>query len=136
MKGAVESLLSVSPQEHTVEEAYALCVHLAKSHYENFTVGSWLFPRDKRRHLYAIYAFCRYVDDLGDEFPGGRLEALDAWKRDLLMCYDGTPQHPYMTALQAIRRIGGGGGSIYLSIYSSIDRSICRSIYLCIYPSI
>ena len=100
MKGSVESLLSVSPQEHTVEEAYAFCAHLAKSHYENFTVGSWLLPRDKRRHLYAIYAFCRYVDDLGDELPGDRLEALDAWKRDLLMCYEGTPQHPYMTALQ------------------------------------
>ena len=100
MKGSVESLLSVSPQEHTVQEAYALCANLAKSHYENFTVGSWLLPRGKRRHLYAIYAFCRYVDDLGDELPGDRLEALDAWKRDLLMCYEGTPQQPYMTALQ------------------------------------
>ena len=84
----------------TVEEAYARCARLARTHYENFTVGSWLLPRDKRPHIYAIYAYCRGVDDLGDEHDGDRPGALDAWERDLLRCYDGTPRHPYMIALQ------------------------------------
>ena len=100
----MESLLSESPALPTVEEGYARCAELAKAHYENFTVGSWLLPQEKRRHIYAIYAFCRFVDDLGDEHPGGRLEALDAWERDLLRCYDGTPQHPYLVALQSTIR--------------------------------
>jgi squalene synthase HpnC len=40
---------------------------MARTHYENFTVGSWLLPQEKRRHVYAIYGYCRSVDDLGDE---------------------------------------------------------------------
>ena len=96
----MELLLSGSSPPCTVEEGYARCAELAQTHYENFTVGSWLLPRAKREHIYAVYAFCRFVDDLGDEHRGDRLEALDAWERDLLRCYDSTPQHPYMIALQ------------------------------------
>lgn len=58
-------------QAWTTEAAYRFCERLAKTHYENFTVGSWLLPKEKRRHLYAIYGYCRTVDDLGDEaMPG------------------------------------------------------------------
>ena len=96
----MELLLSRAGPACTVDEGYARCAELASSHYENFTVGSWLLPRAKRKHLYAIYAFCRFVDDLGDEHQGDRLEALDAWERELLSCYGATVQHPYMIALQ------------------------------------
>ena len=99
-KHPMELLLSTASSPSSVEEGYARCAELAKSHYENFTVASWLLPREKRKHAYAIYAFCRFVDDLGDEFGGDRLRALDAWEEDLLRCYEGTPQHPYMVALQ------------------------------------
>lgn len=96
----MEALLSEGSAGCTAEEGYSRCAALAKSHYENFTVGSWLLPREKRNHVYAIYAFCRFVDDLGDEHQGDRLSALDAWEHDLLRCYEGTPHHPYMVALQ------------------------------------
>ena len=100
MNDPMELLLLGSAIGCTPDEGYARCAELAKSHYENFTVGSWLLPNDKRKHIYAIYAFCRFVDGLGDEHDGDRLEALDTWEQDLLRCYDGTPQHPYMVALQ------------------------------------
>ena len=84
----------------SVEQAYEQCAALAKSHYENFTVVSRFLPREVRRHLYAIYAFCRTVDDLGDEHSGDRLAALDDWEQDLRKCYDSEPAHPYLKALQ------------------------------------
>ena len=96
----MESLLSEGSPAHTVEEGYARCASLAKTHYENFTVVSRLLPHDKRNHMYAVYAFCRSVDDLGDEHAGDRLGALDEWEGDLLRCYEGSPFHPYMIALQ------------------------------------
>ncbi len=96
----MDALLAGTPSRCTVEDAYALCERLAKSHYENFTVGSWFLPRESRKHLYAIYAFCRFVDDLGDEFEGNRLEALDFWQEEIESCYGGTPKHPYTVALQ------------------------------------
>ena len=96
----MESLLSQRREPHTVEEGYAECAALARTHYENFTVVSWLLPADKRGHLNAIYAFCRSVDDLGDEHQGDRLAALDEWEADLRRCYESAPLHPYMVALQ------------------------------------
>ena len=93
-------LLEDAASPPSIEGAYALCGKLARTHYENFTVGSWFIPRDKRKHLYAIYAFCRFVDDLGDEFQGDRMRALQFWEEQTRKCYSGTPTHPYMTALQ------------------------------------
>jgi phytoene synthase len=67
--------------------AYAECARLARSHYENFTVGSWLLPRRLRHDLAAIYAFARGADDIADEGPDeGRLARLAAWEAQLLAC--------------------------------------------------
>ena len=61
------SQATATPSTWTTEAARQYCQRLARSHYENFTVGSWLVPKDKLRHIYAVYAYCRTVDDLGDE---------------------------------------------------------------------
>ena len=53
------------PWTHEAADRY--CERLAQTHYENFTVGSWLLPKSQRRHVYALYGYCRTVDDLGDE---------------------------------------------------------------------
>ena len=83
----------------SVEESYEYCRNLARSHYENFTVGSWFLPREKRPHVYAVYAFCRFVDDLGDESQGDRLGLLDSWEEELRGCYASRPSHPITVAL-------------------------------------
>jgi squalene synthase HpnC len=88
-------------------EARAYCAYVAKSHYENFTVASLLLPRRLVPHFHAVYAYCRWSDDLADETAGGQ-EALDLiawWRSELLACYDGMPTHPVMVALrETIRR--------------------------------
>ncbi len=85
---------------YTPAEAFIYCQRLALNHYENFTVASWLLPRALRRHVYAVYAFCRHVDDLGDEAPGDRLSLLDDWQTELERCYHSTPRHPILMALR------------------------------------
>ena len=59
-----------------LEPAYQECIRLARSHYENFTVVARFLSKDVLPHLAAIYAYCRGVDDLGDEVevdtPEGR----------------------------------------------------------------
>ena len=55
--------------------------------------------------MYAIYAYCRGVDDLGDETEGDRSGLLDQWERELKACYGGRPYAPHFVALQhTIRR--------------------------------
>ena len=51
-------------------DARAYCLHVTQSHYENFTVASWLLPRRLRPHFHAVYAYCRWADDLADEAGG------------------------------------------------------------------
>jgi squalene synthase HpnC len=67
--------------------AYAHCLQLARGHYENFPVASWLLPAYMRPHVAAIYAFARRADDFADQ-PGladdQRLEFLAAWHACLL----------------------------------------------------
>lgn len=79
---------------------FAYCREVTEHHYENFSVLSWFIPKPLRPHFWSVYAFCRGVDDLGDEFEGDRLAALDEWEQDLMRCYTGTPQHPVFRALQ------------------------------------
>lgn len=69
-----------------LEDAYAACIALAQSHYENFPVASRLMPAMLRPHVAAIYAFARIADDFADE-PGRevpeRLRLLDDWRARL-----------------------------------------------------
>ena len=93
------------PRPYSLAEGYAYCQRLATSHYENFSVVSWLLPRPLRPHMYAVYAYCRGVDDLGDEAEGDRLALLDGWEAELRRCYEGSPQQPAFVALQeTVRR--------------------------------
>ena len=94
------SLLTTNSSTWTRDEAFAYCRSLTKTHYENFTVGSLLLPKAKRQHVSNLYAYCRTVDDLGDEAEGDRRALLEQWREDLERCYDGTPNHPVMVALK------------------------------------
>ncbi len=90
---------------YSLAEAYAHCQRLATSHYENFTVASWLLPRALRPDDHAVYAYCRGVDDLGDEAEGDRRALLDDWEAELRRCFDGGAQQPAFVVLQeTIRR--------------------------------
>jgi len=93
-----------------VEAAYAACRRLARRHYENFPVASYLVPRDKRDALAAIYAFARCADDFADEGgagavkPEARLQQLADWRQKLGDCYKGHADHPVFLALSDAAR--------------------------------
>ncbi|MEW6512217.1 MAG: squalene synthase HpnC [Bacteroidota bacterium] len=83
-------------------DAFRYCARLARDHYENFPVASFLLPRSKRPFVYAVYAFARTADDLADEgslLPAARLAALDDLERRLYDCYEGKADHPVFIAL-------------------------------------
>ena len=75
-----------------VAAAYSQCQRLAREHYENFPVASYLLPAPMRPHVAAIYAFARTADDFADE-PGmadaERLSRLDDWGRRLTQAAQG-----------------------------------------------
>ncbi len=84
-----------------VVEARRYCRDLAASHYENFSVASWLLPSHLRQHFANVYAYCRWADDLADETgdPVLSLELLAWWEQQLDDCFEGKPQHAVFVAL-------------------------------------
>ncbi|VTR98130.1 squalene synthase : Phytoene synthase-related protein OS=Blastopirellula marina DSM 3645 GN=DSM3645_21322 PE=4 SV=1: SQS_PSY [Gemmata massiliana] len=96
----------------SLSDARAYCAYVAKAHYENFTVVSLLLPRRLIRHFHAVYAYCRWSDDLADETGGGQhaLDLIGWWREQLRECYSSNgeapaPRHPVMVALrETIRR--------------------------------
>ena len=96
-----------------VEAAYESCRRLARRHYENFPVASYLVPRDQRDALAAIYAFARCADDFADEGvgkgtaavkPEARLQQLADWRQKLNDCYLDHADHPVFVALSDAAR--------------------------------
>jgi squalene synthase HpnC len=101
----MEDLHRFGPQSNVAaisdHEASEYCRRLALSHYENFSVVSWLLPRKLRRHFCNVYAYCRWADDLADEVSSAdeRLALLAWWRQSLHDCFVGRAQHPVFIAL-------------------------------------
>ena len=85
----------------TPEDAY--CRRLLRGHYENFWVVGPLVPRALRPDLARVYAYCRTVDDLGDESLDREdaRQRLSLWQHDVRRLWaGGTPAHPVLVALR------------------------------------
>ncbi len=74
---------------------------MAQASAENFPVALRLLPRETQGHLRAIYGYARLVDNLGDEYPGDRSEALDWVDAQLDALFAGEPLHEAFAALTA-----------------------------------
>ncbi len=61
-----------------------------------------LLPRRRQAAMYAIYAFCREVDDIADgtSSRAEKLAGLEQWRQQIDELYAGRPRHPVTRALQ------------------------------------
>jgi presqualene diphosphate synthase len=62
-----------------------------------------MLPKDRRNAMYAVYAFCREVDDIADDIarpPEHKMAALDAWHGEIDALYAGHPRHLVARALR------------------------------------
>ena len=55
--------------------SHAYCHAQTKRHARSFYFASVALPPDKKRAAYAVYAFCRYADDLVDRGASGDVSA-------------------------------------------------------------
>ncbi len=85
-------------------EAFAYCHEVTRTQAKNFYYAFRFLPRLQREAIYAIYAFCRYCDDIadGDIAPSDQPALLQAWRQELENCYAGKPTHRITVALQDV----------------------------------
>ena len=51
----------------TLEESYARCRELNRRNGTTYYWSTMVLAKDKRPHVHALYAFCRYADDIVDD---------------------------------------------------------------------
>jgi len=69
----------------------------------SFYWGMRLLPAIKREAMFAIYAFCREVDDIADSdaSPAAKRAGLASWRAEVEALYAGRPSRPTSLALAA-----------------------------------
>jgi len=83
------------------------CAQLTRKSRSNFYYSFLFLSKQKREAIYAVYAFCRSVDDVadGDASDGEKQMLLADWRREIERCYKGTPEHPITVKLaQSLQR--------------------------------
>jgi 15-cis-phytoene synthase len=96
-----------APPSAEVLRPYAHCRGVTRASHSSFAAAFWMFPKEKRRALHAIYAFCRLADDIADDpaIRGNRGLLLERWREELAGAYEGKAVHPVGVALgDAVKR--------------------------------
>ncbi len=80
------------------------CQDKAAASGSSFYYSFRFLPKDKRRAITALYAFCREVDDVVDECSDANVArtTLNWWRDEVTAIYAGHPQHPVAQALVPI----------------------------------
>ena len=80
-----------------------------KASGSSFYLAMRLMPENERDAMFAIYAFCRKVDDIADDGLGTRSqrhEKLEQWRGDLRALYAGETRAPVRFLAPAVAQYG------------------------------
>jgi phytoene synthase len=69
----------------------SVSARLTRASGTSFYYAFQLLPAEKRRAIYALYSFCRVVDDCVDEEGGEGEAGLRRWLEEVQRCYAGQP---------------------------------------------
>jgi phytoene synthase len=85
------------PDEASLRETIRRRVEAAGT---SFYWAMRLLPQERRDGMYAVYAFCREVDDIADDWPeADRAAGLAAWHDEIEAVYVGRPRQMIARAL-------------------------------------
>jgi 15-cis-phytoene synthase len=86
--------------EPSLAADYERCAEILRGSNSSFLYPFKLLPLERRRALYAVYAFCRFVDDIADdESIREPAELLRRWREELGRVYGGLPTRAISRAL-------------------------------------
>jgi len=107
------------------------CQDKAKTSGSSFYNSFRFLPRDKRRAITALYAFCREVDDVVDECSDADVArtTLNWWRNEVAAIYDGKPQHPVAQALVTIVKQFNLAQEHFLEIIDGMEMDLDQTRY-------
>jgi len=101
-----------------------------KASGSSFYIAMRLMPVEERDAMFAIYAFCRKVDDIADDGVGTRSqrhEKLEQWRDDLAKLYAGTVAPQVRFLAPAVTRYGLRLED-FLSVLDGMDMDVAEDI--------
>jgi phytoene synthase len=111
----------------------SLTATLTRRSRSNFYYAFLALPRARRAALYAVYAFCRTVDDIADlgGDPVAQRADLARWRDDVARCYEPgpPPAHPIAVQLQAAVRAYPIARSALEAIIEGCEMDLERTRY-------
>jgi phytoene synthase len=125
----------VNPSTDSLAASYARCQELTRAHGTTYYWSTRLLAADRRPHVFALYAFCRYADDIVDDFGtepiAVRADALRRLGQRLFVDLErGRSDHPVLAALvDTTLRFG-----IDPSCYARFLRSMTMDLSIAAYP--
>ena len=96
----------------------------------SFYIAMRLMPAEERDAMFAIYAFCRKVDDVADDGVGTRAERherLEGWRRDLAALYEGKVSPQVRFLAPAVTHYGLRLAD-FLSVLDGMDMDVAEDI--------
>lgn len=113
-----------------LQEAYTYCQEITRRSSSNFYYAFLLLPPERREALFALYAFCRFVDDIADD-EGSRDPAmlLGRWREELERVYARQSTHRIGAALaDAVTRFPLDKQH-FLDLISGVEMDLTRRRY-------
>ena len=104
---------------------------LTRRSHSSFFYAFLCLPRRQRDAIYAVYAFCRIVDDavdLGRDREEQRHE-LQRWREEIARVYGGVPEHPAAQRLQQAIRTFPIPRAALLEIIAGVEMDLERAAY-------
>ncbi len=96
-----EAALYSAADQQSEEAVRETIRHRVEAAGTSFYWAMRLLPRHRREGMYAIYAFCREIDDIadGDRPAEYKLAELARWHEEIEALYEGRPRHLVARAL-------------------------------------
>jgi squalene synthase HpnD len=101
-----------------------------KASGSSFYIAMRLMPEEERDAMFAIYAFCRKVDDIADDGVGTRAERherLEQWRRELHQLYAGQVAQQVRFLAPAVARYGLRLED-FLAVLDGMDMDVAEDI--------
>lgn len=105
---------------------------LAKEHYENFPVASFLLPKSIRGDVALYYRFAREADDMADEgniTETERLDKLNQYEKDLRDALAGSSDKSFQVALVESIRSRSINHQHFFDLISAFKQDVVKSRY-------
>jgi phytoene synthase len=114
-----------------------LVAQITRRSRSNFYYGFLALPKPRRDALYAVYAFCRVVDDIADLGPERGEDvvslraALGRWREEVARCFEagGEPEHPIARRLRAAVRAYALPRAAVDAIVDGVEMDLDRRTY-------